>query len=299
MNTISVIIPSYRSWPLIGETLAALRRQTYAAPFEILVVDSSDDGSEQSIAEAFPDIRLIHLIEQTNPGGARNRGIEIATGSLIAFVDADAVPEDRWLEKIVAAHEAHPEYAGIGGSIANANAGQVVARVAHLLEFSGYTPDWPARSARVIPTCNLSFKRKALESARFLEATWGNEDVELVERLRSQGAVIWFDPTIQVAHFSKTRRADLLAQQRKLGESTGRVRQTYDLPGSWLARTPGAWVLCPLLKAGILWRRALTHEAGAISLLLLQAPLIAEALLAWTAGFRRGLLAPPLERRPS
>jgi len=297
--TVSVIIPSYRSWPLIEQTLTALQRQTYRDAVEIIVVDSSDDGSHEQIAAAFPDVRLIHLTEQTNPGGARNRGIEAATAPLIAFVDADAVPEDRWLEKIVAAHEAHPDFAGIGGSISNANASMVVARVAHLLEFSGYTPSWPARAARVIPTCNLSFKRGALEGVRFLESTWGNEDVELVERLRSEGALIWFDPTIQVAHFSKSNRADLLAQQRKLGESTGRVRRAYDLPGSWLARIPGAWVLCPWLKAGILWRRALTHETGGVTLLLTQGPLIAEALLAWTAGFRQGLLAPPLERRPS
>lgn len=296
MPLISVIIPSYRAWPLIRQTLEALLQQVDPPSHEVLVVDSGDDNTAEAVRDAFPGVQVIHLTSQTNPGGARNRGIDRCTGDILAFVDADAVPAPDWLQRIAAAHAAHPEYAAIGGSIANAHADSRVAQVAHLLEFSGYTPTWPPRIARVIPTCNLSIKRSVLGDGRFLEATWGNEDVELVERLRSTGMVIWFDPALQVAHFSKTDPMALINQQRKLGESTAQVRRAYDLPGSWLARIPGAWLLCPLIKAGILWKRALSHEPGAWRLLLTEAPLITRALLAWTAGFRQGLHLPPLER---
>lgn len=296
MTDVSVIIPSYRSWPLIARTLTALQAQTFPGTLEVLIIDSSDDDTPAAVASAFPEVQVHHLAEQTFPGAARNRGIGLAQGMLLAFVDADAVPQPDWLEQHWRLHQAHPDVAAIGGSIGNANGRDFIGRIAHLLEFSGYTPGWPAREARVAPTCNLSLKRELLGEARFLEGTWGNEDVELLERLRQSGQTLRFEPAARVDHFSKTDFTLLCQQQRKLGYSTAVVRRAYDLPGSWLARTPGAWMLIPLLKTGILWRRALAHEQGAAALLVMGAPWITIALGHWTAGFRQGLHAPPLPR---
>ena len=285
---ISVIIPSLHSWPLIQRTLSSLASQSFTGTYEVIVVDSSGPEAATTIREGFPAVTVIPADRRLLPGEARNLGLHSATGNLIAFVDADAEPAPDWLQQISNLHRAHPEWAGVGGSIANGNADHFYGRIAHLLEFSGYTPSWPARDARVIPTCNLSFKREALPDRPFLEGTWGNEDVELVERLRAEGKVIRFEPSLRVIHYSKTDFGAILAQQRKLGESTGRIRRLYDFPGSWLARTPFAWLLTPIIRKGILLRRALTHEQGAFSLMILGAPWIGCALWVWMLGFRDG-----------
>ncbi|MEO7993140.1 MAG: glycosyltransferase [bacterium] len=290
---IAVIIPSYQSWPLIERTLMGLQRQTFDGSFEVVVVDSSGDSTASQIRAAFPEVAVIETAGRLFPGAARNRGIAATGSEIIAFIDGDAEPSPDWLATLWRLHQEHPEWAGVGGSIANGNASNFIARIAHLLEFSGYTPGWPARIARVIPTCNLSLKRSALPSETpFLESTWGNEDVELVARLAAAGQVIRFEPSLRVTHFSKTDFGALCRQQGKLGESTAIVRRRYNLPGSWLARTPGAWLLTPAIKAAILWRRAFGHESGAALLLVLGAPWIAIALWAWMAGFRRGLHTP-------
>ena len=46
----------------------------------------------------------VRMPQRTLPGLARNLGIEMATGELLAFTDADCVPEPLWIAKMVQAH---------------------------------------------------------------------------------------------------------------------------------------------------------------------------------------------------
>lgn len=92
--TFSVVVPLYNKGPHIERALASALGQSLAA-FEIIVVDdgSSDGGYEWVKAQSNKLIRH----EQRNaagPGGyaARNRGIEMARGEWVAFLDAD----DEW-----------------------------------------------------------------------------------------------------------------------------------------------------------------------------------------------------------
>ena len=103
---VSVVIPLYNKAPYVQRCLASVAAQTLA-DFEVLVVDdgSTDDGA--AIVRSFPDPRVT-LIQQANagPGAARNRGIDAARGSIIAFLDADDEWLPEYLQRGVAALEA-------------------------------------------------------------------------------------------------------------------------------------------------------------------------------------------------
>jgi hypothetical protein len=90
---ISVVVPLYNKSEFIQNCLGSILQQE-SDPFEIVVIDdgSTDDSAAQAEAIRSPRIRVIR---QANQGrsSARNRGIEEARGSLIAFLDAD----DLWL----------------------------------------------------------------------------------------------------------------------------------------------------------------------------------------------------------
>jgi glycosyltransferase involved in cell wall biosynthesis len=91
---VSVIIPHYNSLDLLWEAIDSIARQT-VAPREIIVVDDASGLPFELPPHCGDEIALRLIRETVNRGAAwcRNRGIEAATGDLIAFLDAD----DRWL----------------------------------------------------------------------------------------------------------------------------------------------------------------------------------------------------------
>ena len=91
-SAISVIIPVYNGEAFLAEAVASVQEQSLA-PNEIIIVDDgSEDGTVAVIESLGPEIRSIR---QTNagPAAARNRGLEMASGDFISFIDAD----DLWL----------------------------------------------------------------------------------------------------------------------------------------------------------------------------------------------------------
>lgn len=91
MSRASVIIPVYNAEKTIGDALESVAAQT-CADYEIIVVnDGSTDQSEGLIKKYMRPPLNITYVEQINKGAAaaRNAGIRIAKGELIAFLDAD------------------------------------------------------------------------------------------------------------------------------------------------------------------------------------------------------------------
>ena len=89
MPTVSVIIPAYNAATTLGETLESLRSQTWT-DWEAIVIDDGSQDETGAVAEGLGD-RRIRVLRYENAGQAigRNRGLAVATGELIAFLDAD------------------------------------------------------------------------------------------------------------------------------------------------------------------------------------------------------------------
>ena len=98
---ISIIIPVYNSEKYIKKCIESIIKQTYQN-FEIIVInDGSTDGSKailDNLVKMYPE--KIKHIEQSNVGVAktRNKGIELATGDYIAFIDNDDFIDENYLE---------------------------------------------------------------------------------------------------------------------------------------------------------------------------------------------------------
>lgn len=109
MESISVVIPLYNKGPYISRTLNSALSQT-KLPGEIIVVD---DGSTDGGGEIVQQMNnpLIRLVTQENKGVsvARNVGISLAKGELIAFLDADDEWKPRFLEVISDMRRLYPQ----------------------------------------------------------------------------------------------------------------------------------------------------------------------------------------------
>ena len=106
---ISVVIPLYNKEKQIACTLQSVFEQTFQN-FEIVIVDDGSTDNSVEEVEKFDDSR-IRLIHQTNAGvsAARNRGIEEASGELIAFLDADDVWMPEYLATQYGLYQKYPE----------------------------------------------------------------------------------------------------------------------------------------------------------------------------------------------
>ncbi len=92
---ISVVIPARNAAATIPRTLEALAAQDLGGPYEVIVVDNGSEDETAAIAEG-AGVKLIRQGRE-RPGTARNRGVEAAAAPVIAFTDADCVPEPGWL----------------------------------------------------------------------------------------------------------------------------------------------------------------------------------------------------------
>lgn len=107
MNTVSLVIPLHEGARFIAAALASVRDQD-ESPREVIVVDDGSTDAGPSIVEAIGGVVLIRQ-EPRGPGAARNRGVDAATGDLIAFLDQDDLLRPAALRRHRESLEASPE----------------------------------------------------------------------------------------------------------------------------------------------------------------------------------------------
>src|SRR3954465_8369924 len=115
--TISVIIPAKNEERRIGLCLEALAAQSYAREsFDVFVVDNGLEDRTVAISQGFNEkLRLLILSSQHGTISAlRNAGVNLSSGELLAFLDADCIPYPDWLQN--AASIMFSDSAGIIGA---------------------------------------------------------------------------------------------------------------------------------------------------------------------------------------
>ncbi len=98
---VSVIIPVFNDRDRLITCLTSLEKQTYPKNFyEVIVIDNGSD-SEQNIAGAIAQFKGVLANHESFPSSyaARNKGISLAKGDIIAFTDADCIPCADWIER--------------------------------------------------------------------------------------------------------------------------------------------------------------------------------------------------------
>lgn len=114
---VSIITPAYNAELFIAEAIESVLAQSYTA-WELLVIDDGSTDSTATIVKSFDDPRIL-FIQQENGGvsSARNKGLELANGTYITFLDADDVLPRDSLKSRVEYLENNPDIDIVDGSI--------------------------------------------------------------------------------------------------------------------------------------------------------------------------------------
>lgn len=97
---VSVIIPTYNSEKFIKKTIYSVLNQTYKN-FEIIVIDDCSTDKTEGVIKGIGSSKIRFYMQEKNAGAAiaRNKGLDLATGKYVAFLDSDDVWEKKKLEK--------------------------------------------------------------------------------------------------------------------------------------------------------------------------------------------------------
>ena len=93
MNRFSIIMAAYNAEKEIERSIKSVLNQKFK-DYEFIVVNDASTDRTSEIVSKYSDIKLINHTENKRAGGARNTGIENATGEYIIFLDSDDVFAD-------------------------------------------------------------------------------------------------------------------------------------------------------------------------------------------------------------
>ena len=203
---LSVIIPAFQSAKTIPALLFSLKNQT-RPPDEIIVVDDDSSDKTASCAKSF-GVNVVRNETNRGPAYARNCGIKLSQGEILAFVDADCVCASDWLEKIEAEFENEGKNVLMGKVMFDPRT--LFERAVCDLGFPaggsvGFENMWRVEKdgeTRHLSTCNFSVRKKVFELYGYFDESFpfGGEDVELSERWISKGVRMYYRPQIKVEH---------------------------------------------------------------------------------------------------
>jgi glycosyltransferase involved in cell wall biosynthesis len=252
----SVIIPSYQASATIRTCLSSLAAQDFPLPYEVIVVDSSSDGTSDIILREFGQVHLVSRAERTDPALARNTGAREAKGEVLVFIDADCTAGPAWLSGLYQAVQSG--YPAAGGSIVNGNGESLVSWAGYCCEFRDFFPTRRAGEVENLTLGNAAYQMDAFwQAGGFPEGCFPQEDQVFHHAFLRCGYRIWFDPALAVAHSHRTRLGDFLQHQRRIGRANAAVVQKLGLPGARLAGAgPLRWLALPA-AAALRWVRTL------------------------------------------
>jgi GT2 family glycosyltransferase len=281
---LSVIVPHYNDLARLDHCLAALDAQSYPREqFEVVVADNASPQGVAAVAKVVAGrARLVTVVEK-GAGLARNGGVAASQGALLAFTDADCLPDPGWLEAGAAAL-ADAEVVGGSMQVLVERPGHPTPVEAFELVFAFDNEHYVKRLGFTV-TANLFCPRAVFDKVGGFRVGV-SEDLEWSSRARAAGFRLRYAPDALVAHPARRTWPELVGKWRRInsetyGLSIGRparalhwLARSLLLPLSAIAHTPRVLASPKLGSArqklaalGVLYRLRLWRMADALRML--------------------------------
>jgi GT2 family glycosyltransferase len=226
---VSLIIVDWNSGEYLPRCLESLCLQTFQ-DFEVIIVDNgSNDHSATNLNQRYPVLQLqVNRLEK-NVGFAagNNIGASLARGKWLVLLNADAFPEQNWLQELVLASQSHPEMISFSSRQLQDTNPKVLDGAGDAYHVSGFAwrigIGYPASQYGLVPAeifspcaaAAMYLRQAFLDVGGFDEDFFSYfEDVDLGFRMQLRGYRCLYVPTAIVYH---------------VGSATFGVRSTFAL----------------------------------------------------------------------
>lgn len=208
---ISVIIPTYNREDCLFNTLESFDEQKCSVDFEILVIDQSENPSNEKIERILKVRSKVHYyrIDRAGRSIAKNAAIPLASGQVLLFCDDDIIAESNFLDIHWNTHLSNPDIGAMSCHLIEK--GQEEVNYPHPLKITNYgrfinvpNSTWSGYVTS-LNGGNMSFKKVALDKAGFFEevlvGTSMLEEPDIAHRILMNGYKIYFSAATKVKHF--------------------------------------------------------------------------------------------------
>jgi glycosyltransferase involved in cell wall biosynthesis len=216
---LSITICTYNRAEYLKNALASLAKQSLAKEsYEVVVINNNSSDETESVSLSFeknnPEINFQYVIERRQGlSFARNRGIEVASGDYIAFIDDDAIANTNYAASIVEALDTYQDFSALGGKVIPFyDAGVelkwlskyvwgMVAKVDLGEQVKPFTKKYPAG-------CNMVFRKSIFEEIGLFDTELANrcDDRYIFSQVKKYGLKVLYDPGVKVEHYIPEQR---------------------------------------------------------------------------------------------
>ncbi len=228
---ISVVIPVYNNPSGLLDTLKSLVVQDYK-DFEIIVVDNGSTDNTLKIAEdfakRFPEtIRVVTENNIQSSYAARNKGIKVSRGSIIAFIDANMTVERDWLGKIVETFNKNTKISYLGCKV------DICLKNENIFELFNKMVGFPVERYitynNFAPTCCLMVRKTLFEKVGLFDHRLiSGGDYEFGNRVFEAGYKLYYEPKIVMKHPARETLRQILKKYFRI--SRGQLQLFFYYP---------------------------------------------------------------------
>lgn len=234
VKLVSIIVPHFSDLGGLDRCLAALEGQAQG-PYdvEIIVADNQSPEGEEAVRAVVRGRARLVIVPERGAGPARNGAVAQSSGDLLAFTDADCIPDPDWLRRGVEALESY-DFVGGGMRVLVEDEARLTGPEAFERVFAFDNADYVLRK-RFTVTANLLCPRRVFDDVGGFRVGVP-EDLDWCLRAGQKGYVIGYAPTAAVGHPARRTWYDLVRKRKRLDEEAfGLSRGTPNWRLKWLA----------------------------------------------------------------
>lgn len=217
---VSVIIPIHHDWDRLSLCLEALKNQTYPKrKFEVIIINNAPSNKcpYQRLA------KNMKVIDEAKRGSyaARNKGIKVANGEVLAFTDSDCIPKFDWIEKAVS----HMENMRIAGKVELFFRKDKLTVAEDYEKLFAFNQKYYSSIGGGV-TANMVAKKCCFDAAGlFDDNLMSGGDIEWGKRAASSGIEIKYCPDVIVSHPARYRLSEILIKKKRTAKGWVRSQE--------------------------------------------------------------------------
>ncbi len=217
----SIVLVCWNNKAYLDPCLKSLYEGGLKSSFDVVVVDNgSTDGSQQMLAEKYPQVKLIQNAGNVGLGKASNQGIEATNGRHVLLLNNDTLVNGPALDVLVEYLDAHPEVGATAGKLLNPDGSfqsgfapfstlleefLIVTHIGELL-WAGYPSHGDSNEIKEtgwMSSACLLVRRAALDKIGLLDESYFiyGDEADLQYRLNKAGWKVVFLPNSSIIHF--------------------------------------------------------------------------------------------------